>query len=100
MMMEAQAWKMDIVDNYPVPTLCRDILMMILINKRDCEAVVHVGSGQDYRHQGEITQEQLVELATNNGFSSWYVRNLNKDYPTKYSFCTYMYFRLQHCTKV
>lgn len=75
-MREAQAWKTDIVDNCcgsSTPTC--DIPMMILINKKDSKAAAHIGSGQDHsdlRQQGGITtNEQLVELASSNGFSLW-----------------------------
>ena len=74
MMREAQAWKMDIMDNYPQGITSCDIPMMILINKKDSETAWSGQDNSDLGHQeGAIimTQEQLVDLATSNGFSSW-----------------------------
>ena len=78
MMREAQSWRTDIMDNHSGTPAC-DIPMMILINKKESEAAAHVaGSGTqdhsdvDLGHQaGGIVREQLVDLATNNGFSLW-----------------------------
>ena len=84
MMKEAQSWKTDIMDNYSGTPAC-DIPMMILINKKNSEAVAHTaGSGMHVRdhadlgRQGGITHEQLMELAINNGFSSWYVVSITE----------------------
>ena len=80
MMREAQAWKTDIMDNRysgtSTPSAC-DLPMMILVNKKEnseaaaAESDIQQEHG-DLEHQGETTRaEQLVDLATNNGFSSW-----------------------------
>ena len=80
-MREAQAWKTDIMDNHSGGSPACDIPMMVLINKKASGAAAAPavgGSGmlpQDHgeleRHQGGINHEQLVDLATNSGFSSW-----------------------------
>ena len=77
MMREAQAWKTDIMDNRYSSTTACDIPMMILVNKKENGKAAAAESGiqqehSDLEHQGETTwAEQLVDLATNNGFSSW-----------------------------
>lgn len=78
-MMEAQDWKAEISNNYPKSD-DHNTPMMVLVNKKDGEAAaVHAGRSSqddsDFGYQttayGEMTQEQLMELATNNGFNSW-----------------------------
>ena len=89
-MREAQSWKTDIMDNHSGGSPACDIPMMVLINKKKASEAaaapaVHVGGSgmppQDHgeleHHQGGINHEQLVDLATNSGFSSWFVLNNN-----------------------